>query len=470
MKRSFRLPAYLPDQTDNSGVLTGLVNAYPITDGYAPVGAFQPISEAFTGTFLGGGSFVSPAGVSYLLVGTDTQLLRYTAGAWTELIGDLTISDRWNFQDFGQYVVAVNGATTYEVDLDAGTAQALAGAPAGKSIAEIGGYIAIGQGLNRILDVNTSEINNHTSWTPNPGTATQEMLKGGEVMGVAGGEYGVVLQRRRLVRMDRTGITSQPFDYNEITNNVGCASRGSIAQYGRSVMFLSDQGFISLESGQDYVAIGSEQVDREFQSRVPTQSYEKLFSAIDPVRKLAIWCLPGRPGQLWFYNYEIRRWGYAELNIEGIFAAFTSSQTLEEVSASNPNIDAMTVSLDDPMFKGGSPQLYVVQDGKIGTLSGAALAAVFEHGFAELTPGRASRLREIRPVTDAVSGQSFTDRVSLRQGDAGKVKSASTIRPSGVMPIRATGRYHKFTWQIAAGSSWNYAQAFEVEYADGGDR
>ena len=470
MKRSFRLPAFLPDQTDNSGVLTGIKNAYPITDGYAPVGSFQPISEAFTGTFLGGGSFVSPAGVSYLLVGTDTQLLRYTAGAWTELVGGLTISDRWNFQDFGEYVIAVNGAATYEVNLTAGTAQVLANAPAGKSIAEIGGYLAIGQGLNRILDVSTAVINTHTSWVPDVGATQQEMLKGGEVMGIAGGEYGVVLQRRRLVRMDRTGIATSPFDYNEITNNVGCASKGSIAQYGRSVMFLSDQGFISLESGQDYVPIGSEQVDRDFQSRVPTQSYEDLFAAIDPVRKLAIWCLPGRPGQLWVYNYEIRRWGYAELNIEGIFAAFTSSQTLEEVSAANPDLDAMTVSLDDPMFKGGSPQLYVVQDGRVGALSGPALEAMFEHGFAELMPGRAARVREIRPVTDAVFGQSFTDRVSLRQGDVGSLKTASSIRPSGVMPIRATGRYHRFTWNIAAGFNWNYAQAFEVEYSDGGDR
>ena len=470
MMQSFRLPAYLPDQTPNSGTMVGLRNAYPIVDGFAPVGAFQPISDVLPADYRGGQAFTSTDDVSYTLVGTSTGLVRYASGAWTELLTGLTITEQWRFVGFGDFVVAVNGVQTYVVDLNAGTASVLTGAPAGKSVAVVGDYVVIGQGSGDTQSVFTSDINDHTRWIPDAGATQQPQLTGGEVMGLAGGEYGVILQRRRLVRMTRTGDASLPFEYDQITDNMGCASKGSVAQHGRSVFFLSDQGFMAFEDGQVPVPIGSEQVDRTFQALVPPDDYERIFSAVDPVRKLIVWCVPGSPGSLWIYNYEIKKWGIAQLNIEGVFDAFTSSETLEGLDAANPSIDAMTLSLDDPIFKGGSPQLYAVQGGKMGTLTGPALRAVFDLGFSEVAKGRLARVRSIRPVTDAVDGQSMCMTFSDRQGDEGVKKRAGGLRASGRMPIRGRGRYQRLEWTIEAGARWTYAQGFELEYEAGGLR
>lgn len=466
MKQVFALPDYLPDQTPNSGTLEGGKNFYPIVRGFAPIRAFQSVSEAITGSFLGGAAVIADDGTSYLLVGTSTNLQRYSSGSWTNLVTGLTITDQWRFSGFGNYVVAVNGSETYVVDLVAGTASTLTGAPAGKSVTVVEPYVVIGQDTDDLLSVFTSDVNDHTRWVPDAGATQQPQLSGGEVMGLAGGEYGVVLQRRRIVRMGKTGDATLPFDYDPITENVGCASKGSVVQWGRSVFFLSDQGFMAFEDGQALVPIGSERVDRTFQALVPPDDYERIFSAIDPVRKLVVWCVPGSPGFLFIYNYELQKWGVAELNVEGVFGAFTSSETLEGVSSANPDLDAMTVSLDDPSFAGGSPQLYVVQGGQIGTLTGSTLAAVFELGYMELTPGRRSRLRHIRPVTDSL-GTTMTVTVSERQGDAGTVVGGGVLRASGRIPFRASGRYHKVTWNEPAGSNWSYVHAFEAEY-DGG--
>ena len=469
MKQVFALPDYLPDQTPNSGTLEGLLNAYPIVKGYSPIRAFQSISDAITGDFKGGAAVIADDGTSYLLVGTSTNLQRYASGAWTNLATGLTVTDQWRFTGFGNFVVAVNGSVTYVVDLSAGTASTLTGAPAGKSVVVVDPYVVIGQDSGDLLSVFTSDVNDHTRWVPDEGATQQPQLSGGEVMGLAGGEYGVVLQRRRIVRMSKTGDATLPFEYDPITENVGCASKGSVVQWGRSVFFLSDQGFMAFEDGQALVPIGSEKVDRTFQALVPPEDYERIFSAIDPVRKLVVWCVPGSPGYLFIYNYELQKWGLAKLPVDGVFSAFTSSETLEGLASTYTDLDAMTVSLDDPLFSGGSPQLYIVQDGEIGTLTGATLEAVFELGFMELSPGRRGRLRHIRPITDSVATSLSID-VSERQGDAGVTVAGGALRASGRISFRASGRYHRLTWTEPANGNWSYVHAFEAEYESGQGR
>jgi hypothetical protein len=470
VKKVFPIPPYLPDQTPNSGTLVGMKNAIPIVDGYGPVKDFQEVSDAIDGDFLGGAAVIADDGTSYLLVGTSTKLQRYSSGSWTDLVTSLSITDQWKFAGFGNFVVAVNGSATYAVDLSAGTAATITDSPAGKSVTVVGDYVVIGQDTDNLISVFTSDINDHTDWDTSGGATEQPQLVGGEVMGLAGGEYGVILQRRRIVRQSRTGDSALPFDYDAITDNVGCASKGSVTQWGRSVFFLADQGFMALDDGQVLRPIGTEKVDRTFQALVPPDDYERIFSAVDPVRKLVIWCVPGSPGFLFIYNYELDKWGVAELDVQGVFSAFTSSDTLEGVSASNPDLDAMTLSLDDPSFAGGNPQLYIVQGGKIGTLSGATLEAAFDLGFMELAPGRRSRVRAIRPVTDCVDGQAMELLVSERQGGAGVVRTGGGLTDSGRIPFRASGRYHRLSWEIAAGSDWTYVQGFEVDFEVGGER
>ena len=472
MKTALALPPFLPDQSANSGSLEVANNVYPKTDGYGPISDFSSFTDALGANFKGGGAFIAADGTSTLLVGTASGLVKYAGGSWTNLITGMTVSGQWRFAQFGDYVIAVNGVETKVVDLAAGTAGTLTGAPAGVAVAVVGAYVVIVQASGDLSGVYTSGFNDHTDWNYVSSTATyQPMLTGGEVMGIAGGEYGVILQRQRLVRMSLTGDSTAPFAYDDISTNVGCASKGSVAQHGNRIYFLSDSGFKCLIAGQEPVQnIGSEKVDRTFGGEVSRDDWEGIFSAIDPQSKVAIWCVPGAPGKLWIHNWELERWSTATLTIDAVFSGFTSSIDLETLAVTYPDLDAMTISLDDPRWAGGHPRLYAVQTKQVGTFFGDKLQATFEFSFNDFAGGRYARIRDIRPVTDATDGHTITLDCRARLGDAENIKTASSIRASGVMPVRASGRYVKPKWTIAAGTSWSYAQGMELALEAGGER
>jgi len=472
MKKDIPFPPYLPDQSVNSGVSRVATNVYVAADGYRPVGALQSFSDALDEPFLGGASVKSTNGTAYLLAGTATDLYKFGSGAWTSLVTSLTVVDRWRFQQFGDYVVCVNGSVTREVNLTAGTESALSGAPTGTSICLVGDFIVIGQAGGDKLLVKWSGFNDHTEWTPGTNqSGFQPMLSGGEVMGLAGGEYGLIFQRNRIVRMSLTGDPDAPFQFNEITTNFGCASKASIVTEGRTTFWLSDRGFMALEDGQALRSIGSEKVDRTFARSIPREDYERLWSAIDPVNKLVMWGVPGSLGAIWCYNWELDRWAVIEVAFNGLFSGFSASLTLEEVSAIYGDIDTMPYGLDDPRFSGGEPRLFAVStDDELSTLSGANLEAHMGVGFTEFVKGRLTRLINVRPIGDAVDGITIEIDARDRLGDAGRIITGTSLMASGAIPLRANGRHLSITQKIAAGTPWKYAQGVEIDFNAGGGR
>lgn len=473
MKTSIALAEYMPDQGALSGGLVLARNCYPITTGYGPARDFVSQTDALADSFRGGAAFLSADGSTRLLVGTDTGLVTLDGATWSDEVTGLSVAGQWRFSQFGEYVIGVNGAETQVTDFALGTTSTLADAPAGWCVTVVGDYVVIGGDTGNRLSIRTSGFNDHTDWdyTDPASTATyQPMLTGGEVMGLAGGEYGVILQRERLVRMTRTGDGTAPFAYDEISASVGCASKGSVCQLGRTVFFLSDKGFMALEDGQAVTPIGVEKVDREFVSQVARDDFDSIYSAVDPQAKLVMWCVPGRPGVVWVYNYVLKRWSTVRIRIEGIFPGYTLSSSLEALAATYTDLDAMTISLDDPTWEGGAPRLYAVRDGEVGSLTGDTLEAEFRGSFVQLASGRVARVRSLRPITDAATGHSMTFDMRSRMGDAENQIAASSIRDSGIMPIRCSGRYTQPYWSIAAGTEWTFAQGVEVDFEFGGER
>lgn len=471
MSQLVPLPPYLPDQSAVTGALTRAENVFPAADGYRPVGSVVALSDALAADFQGGVSVISTGGVSYLFAGTATNLYKFNAGAWSSLVGSLS-AGRWHFAQFGDYEIAVNGSVTQVVNLTAGTVAPLAGAPTGTSIAVVGDFVVIGQAGGDLLKVQWSATNDHTGWTAGVNlSGFQPMLTGGEVMGLAGGEYGIILQRQRISRMDLTGDGTDAFNFAEVTPNFGCASKGSVAQAGRSIFFLSDRGFMALEDGQSIKPIGNEKVDRSFQAAVARDEYERIFAAVDPQNTLVMWCLPGNPGTVWCYNWVLDRWSTLSLATKGIFPGFTASTTLEALDATYPSIDAMSPSLDDQRFSGGAPRLYVVDGSNaVGTLTGSNLAARIDQGFVPLAGGSRARLQHLDPIGDMVDGVTLVVDARARLGDAENLTTEAELRNSGSVPIRCNGRYIAPSWRIAAGTIWSYFQSYRIAFAGGGER
>lgn len=472
MKSRLTYPPYLPDQLPRENVLTAAVNVLPAVNGYRPVRSVAAISDPLSATFKGGAAFISTAGTAFLIAGTANGLERYSAGTWTTLLTAMSVTDRWRFTQFGDFVIAVNSVDTKQVDLNSGLASDLAAAPSGNGVAVVGDFVVITQsGGNRLL-VSWSAFNNHTAWTPAVDqSGFQPMLTGGELKGIAGGEYGVILQRFRLVRMERTGDPKAPFNFAEITPNFGCASSGSIAQAGRTVFFLSDRGFMALEDGQSLRPIGNEKFDQTFRDTVSQDDYERIWSAVDPKRSIVMWGIPGSSGRIWVYNWVLDRASTIEVPFSGLFTGYEASQTLEEVAATYPDIDAMPYSLDDPRFQGGDPRLYIATtDSRVGAFSGPNLQATMTLGWWAPAEPNVARIQAVWPVSDATSG--ITVSVDARQQMGGPlgVRTENDMQASGRVPIRNRGKYLAISVTHAAGSAWSFSTGFDLDFDQGGMR
>jgi hypothetical protein len=464
---------YEPDKPPfNQTGLVEMGNAYPGANGYRPIGQFQAVTTALPGVFSNAAAFVASDGTAALLGASATGIYRYNGQAWTPLATDLTPPHRWQFTQFGDNIVAVNGGTTKEVNIAANTIQDVPGAPTALCVATVRDFVVYGQANGNASMVQWSAFNNQDGNTPGVDQAGfQPMLTGGFVMGIAGGEYGIIIQRSCVVRMTYTGDADVPFQFDEISANIGAVSRGSIVQVGRNVYFLSDKGFMRCD-GNEVVPIGSERVDLTFFKTYPRSILEQMYAAGDPLRNIIAWTMPGKPGMTLVYDYALDKWAPLYLNAQAVVSGFSANVSLDDLDVQYPGgLETIPYSFDDPRFAGGDP-LFLVVDlvGEIGTLSGENAPAWFVCALQEYVQGRRARVRNARVLGDALSGVTITLDSRRMLGNSPSIVTTGEMQPSGLMPVRANARYIAPRLDFAAGAAWSFQQGVTLAVEDGGAR
>jgi hypothetical protein len=439
-------------------------NAYPSPDGYRPIAAFDAMTPALASTFQGGASFVSSDGTVQLLAGTATDLYKFSSSlAWSSIKGSLT-AGRWYFTQFNDHAIGVYGGAPVDIDLSAGTAADLAGSPPDADVcATVRDFVVLGQDNT----ISWSGFEDRAEWTAGTNqSGSQPMLSGGPITGLAGGEYGLILQRFRVVRMSYAGPPTI-WQFDEISANVGCVTPGSVAQAGRLVFFLSHRGFM-LTDGNDVKPIGAERIDRTFFAAYTNNDIDTfMFTAVDPLNNIVKWVMPGKA---WIYNWQTDEWSTETWNIRAAFTGFTAGLTLEDLDTPYPDMDDMEPSLDDPIFQGGVPLLLAVNAAdEIGTMQGDNLEANFEPPFMELVPGREARLSQVRLLSDTTTA-TVTMTAKPRLGDTGTTDSFATLQDSGDIDCRMSGRFIRPKVKIPAGAEWNYFQGLDIPLMAGGGR
>lgn len=445
-------------------------NVMPGADGYYPVAGFSAITPALASGFLGGGAFVGLDGTAALLAGTATDLYRYSGTSWSSVYTGSATS--WRFAQYGTLVIAATGGAPVKFDLAGGTAAVLGGSPPDASlVATVRDFVVLAGNPAALQTVTWSGFNDAEGWTSGTNQSDDQILPdGGEIMGLAGGEYGLILQRRAIKRMSYVGDPII-FQIDEISSNVGCMAKGSVAQAGRLVFFLSERGFFYTD-GNDTVPIGDQKFNKWFFSRFSRADIEAgITAAVDPRANVVYWTMPGSPGTVLIYSLTLQKAAYLEMPVKAVFDGFTANVSLEALDALYPSgIDSIPVSLDDPMFAGGNPLVLFASSADIvGTLAGDNLEARLTTARVELIPGKRTRVRSIRPVTDAENG-SVTVDMRAHDGDTASPVSASTRQPNGEYPVRANGRHMSTTFTIQAGSDWTYAQGLDVAFETEGGR
>lgn len=463
---------WLPDQPGVTGALTDAVNCYPVTNGYAPILGEADYSNAAAADLLV--SFAGKtAGIVSLFGGSATNLYKFTPG--TRAMAALTTTgytsvEYWDTVQYGDKMIMASGteklqqytlnSSTYATDL-------AAAAPEAKYVTVVKDFVVAANVVGEENKVYWSDINDETDWTPGLASQSDSQVipEGGDITGLAGGEYGLVFLERAIYRMTYAG-SPYFFQFDNITRTLGCISPGSVINYSGLTYFLADDGFYVCD-GQSVKPIGAEKIDRWFFDRVnPVNLKNGISSAVDPEKRIIIWLFPNQSATntLLIYNILLNKWSYADTTASSISFAITPSVTLEDLDNFSASIDALTISLDDRQWTGGQLLLAGTSGAKIITFSGAYKQAALTSG--DLDIGR-SVVTLARPVVDAGSGSVAVASRELLD-DAITFGDASVADSEGRCGLRSAGRYHRV--KTSPSGTWRTAVGVDVDISGQGSR
>ena len=375
---------------------------------------------------------------------------------------------RWRFTQFGSVLIAANGGNRlqgFNVNSATNFSDLAADAPQARYVTIVRDFVVSGyinESTVRANRVQWSALGDETSWTNSATTQAdyQDIPDGGAVVGVTGGEFGLVFMDRSIHRMTYVG-SPLVFQFDNISRNQGCYEANSIIQYGGTSFFLSDNGFYACD-GQQIIPIGNEKVNRYFFSDVDEGTLNLMSAAVDPARKLVIWAYASKSSatvdKLLIYNYEVGKWSAGTTNASRVATSSTPSFTLEGLDVFGDLEDIMT-SFDSRVWLGGKMQFAGVKDAKIVTFSGANNTAYIETGDIEI-PGSTSAITMAKPIVDNGSGNvALVSRRLLNQPV--EFGTQTVADAENRVSIRGVGRYHRL--QLTPTGLWKTTIGLDID-------
>jgi hypothetical protein len=490
--------AWQPDLPDfeNPGALEAR-NVVPDAAGYRPLPTLVATGNAMAARVQGAILARGQGGTIANFAGDATKLYKWdNAGvSWTDVSrtagGPYAVpaDGGWSFAQFGDFVIAVNGVdAAQKFAIGSSTSFAALGGtpPVARFVATVRDFVVMGRLSGMAQRVHWSGINNAETWASSQATQAdfQDLPDGGYVMGIVGGEYGLVFQERSIKRMTYVGVPAI-FQFDEIARGTGTPAEGSIARHEDITFFLSDDGFFALPGAQGLRAIGHHRVDRFFWNDVNQTYLHRITATIDPINKLYVVSYPGTgsdltggtPNRLLIYNWTADRWSRAEVTMEMVHqAASQAGYTLDGLDSYSTNLDELPFSLDNRIWTGSGRLLLAgfTAANRIAFFNGANMQATVDTGEAQLVPGRRALLRSLRPLVD---GGAAPGAVSVRTGTRNRTVDPVSFDPPralngfGHCPVRANGRYFRARIEVAAGADWRHIQGIdEIEASAAGAR
>jgi hypothetical protein len=450
---------------------------------YEPWGSLEPVSDALSAACLGAASGKDNDGIGYSFAGSAAAIESLDAdGGWTDVTntgGPYTTGtdDRWRFAQFGTLTIATNFADpiqAFELGADTEFSDLGTNAPKARHVAVVRDFLVVGYTDDNV----DGTVRNRVRWSPiaDPAgdwaiSATtqadfQDIPTGGGVVGLVGGEFGIVLMEGSLYRMSYAG-PPVVFQFDEIAPGRGCAAAGSIATDGRLTIFLSEDGFYSTDGAQ-VQPIGAGKLDRWFSDDADPGAYGQMSSLMDPTRQL--YMLAYRSGDatgsandsILLYNWAAQRWTVVRAETEVLCSMLSASMTLEDLDDISSSIDDLPASLDSRQWISNARYRGAIDtDHKLGTFTGAALEATFETGEAALGNGGATRamVQTVRPIADGTRTVALGTRDD--QADAVTWGAARSPARDGTCGFRGDARFHRVRMTVSG--DWAKAQGIDVQ-------
>lgn len=466
---------YTPDQP--SHLQEGLLTAdgiYSIANGYAPLQQFAAGAEGtMDNACLGAGAYRAGDDV-IILAGDETDIYRYTSAGFGSLKTGLNSSAAvgYRFCPYNSYMLITNGVDPvqkFDPASPSATSDLDASAPTLRFMAVVRGFVVGGYADDDALTLAWSDNGDPATWTPGTGEAgIYIMPTGGDITGVVGGEYGLIFQENRILRMSYTADDAI-WQFDEIATDVGCIAPWSLATYGKLTFFLSNKGFMACD-GVTVEAIGSEKIDRTFLALVDRSYLERMSAVVDPRNSLYMVMAPSAfpANKMFLYQFALQKWSRATQSVERLFSSLGQGVDLEGLDAIYGNLDTIPISLDSALFRGGYP-LVMLFDGThtLGGFSGPNMAATMQGPLQELFPGSTARITAVRPLTDAATA-TVTLAGSQTLSDGLTATDYTTRASGGFYRTRKSAALSQVTVSIPAGTAWGYYQGYDIDAVQGG--
>jgi hypothetical protein len=384
-------------------------------------------------------------------------------------------NQRWRFTQFGNVIIAANGGNRlqgYNLNNSTTFQDLAADAPQSRYVTVVRDFVVsayVNSSTIYPFRVQWSALGDESSWTNSATTQAdyQDIPDGGNIVGITGGEFGLIFMDRSIHRMSYIG-SPLVFQFDNISRNLGCYEANSIVQYGGTSFFLSDDGFYACD-GQQIIPIGNEKVNRYFFSDVE-EGYLALMSAtIDPFRKLVVWAYASQSSatvnKLLIYNYQTNKWTSGTTDASRVASSSTPSFDLEGMDVFG-NLEQIMTSFDSRVWLGGKMQFAGVRNTKIVTFTGTNNTAYIETGDIEM-PGATSAITMVKPIVD--DGSASVSLLSRRLLTESTVFGSQTAADAeNRVSIRGIGRYHRL--QLTPTGSWKTAIGMDVDMNPLGSR
>jgi len=469
---------WTPDQPGITNGLRRAENVYPKLVGYGAIPTVVDYSASASEDLNNVVAGKTTAGATSVFAGGSTKLFKLDSGDLSldnvSKSGNYTTptDQRWKFTQFGNVIIGANGQAKLQgYNLNSSTLfdNLAADAPEARYVTVVRDFVVSGWQTSYPNRVQWSALGDESSWTTSATTQAdyQDIPDGGSVVGITGGEFGLVFMDRSIHRMSYVG-SPLVFQFDNISRNLGCYEANSIIQYGGTSFFLGDDGFYACD-GQNIVPIGSEKVNRFFFDNVDEGTLYLMSAAVDPVKKLIIWAYASNssatPDSLLIYNFQTQKWTSGTTHVDRIASTSTPAVTLEGMDTYG-TLETIMTTFDSRLWLGGKLQLAGVDGAKIVTFSGANATAYIETGDIEV-PGATSAITMVKPIVDDGSGSvALLSRRLLAESTV--FGSQSAADSENRVAVRGVGRYHRL--QLTPTGSWTSAVGMDIDLSPLGTR
>lgn len=479
--------AWEPDKADLDMAGPGdILNVLCSTNSYLPFPDLAALSSALGSRPLGYFRARSLSGAVTIFAGTATKLweLDNTTLTWTDVSKAATtyaanIDNRWCFEQFGEFVVAVDindnpqyfqlGVSTTFTDLPGSP-------PRAAFVKAWGDFLCLIQLATNPDRVHWSALNDITGWTPGTNNSDfQTFPEGGIVQGSSRATNPLIVLERAIYLGTFVPGSSVIFSFVKIHDGRGAKSPYSIASRGENTFFADEGSFFQLGADGSILDIGFEKVSRTIFGQLSSADIAAMVGAIDPFYSRVYWTMDltgaGTYGAVLVYDWLQQRWSIASQVNVGIFPAATSGYTLEGLDTVSTNIDLLPYSLDSKVWQGGAPVLAAfTSDYKLGFFNGPNKQATLTTQEQGDLSGGITLISSLYPVVDS---NNCTVAIGSRMNRGDTVTWTAEIAPTsatGRCDKLNAARFQRVRTTIPAGEVWTHAQGVDIEAKPAGRR